>query len=107
MPALQFFKMAVKFCRVCINNYLNFSGRSFLAIVTLTECSMVFPTAVGLGFDFVVSSFQHRTYPIYCSLTSMQDGKKSMPVKYCTASMTHTLVRTKLTKQPSNLITNN
>jgi hypothetical protein len=107
VPPLKFFKMAVKFFRVCINNYLNFWGRSFLAIVTITECSMVFPTAVGLGFDLVVSIFQHRTYPIYCSLTSMQDGKKSMPVKYCTARTTHTLVRTKLTKQPSNLITNN
>ncbi len=68
---------------------------------------MVFPTAVGLGFDFVVSIFQPRTYPIYCSLTSMQDGKKSMPVKYRAARMTHTHVRIKLTQQPSNLITNN
>jgi hypothetical protein len=99
--------MAAKFFQVCINNYINFLGRSFLAIVTITECSMVFPTAVGLGFDLVVSIFQHRTSPIYCSLTSIQDGKKSMPVKYCTARTTHTLVRTKLTKQPSNLITNN
>jgi hypothetical protein len=57
---LQFLKMAVKFFRVCIDNYLNFSCKSFLAIVTITECSMVFPTAVGLGFDLIVSIFQQE-----------------------------------------------
>ncbi len=60
MRPLQFLKMAVKFFRVCIDNYLNFSCKSFLAIVTITECSMVFPTAVGLGFDLIVSIFQQE-----------------------------------------------